>query len=261
MKPIIKNILLTLRPFQWYKNLLVFLALIFSGTLFNLENIGLSIIAFISLCLISSLNYVVNDFLDKERDKLHPTKRLRPIASGKLGLGSILLLILLFFILSQLYNFFLKNVPVIDISLISINFVLRAVAGAFAIGVWVSSWLTFGVFFLALFLVVNKRFSELIELKDKATQHRKVLKFYSLKFLQLLRIFTTALLLISYTLYSFLGPYKYFFITLPVVFCAVFYFFKHGVFKKPELFFLDKKMLFFMILWAILAFTSIYLLP
>ena len=276
-----------LRPFQWYKNFVVFLALVFSGNLFSLDKLFLSFLAFLSFCFVSSLNYVVNDFVDKKRDLLDPVKRLRPFASGRLGvfsfwflvlfsgvLGfslalflpfSFFVVVLVFFVLSQLYNFGLKNVPLVDVFLVSVNFVLRAVSGAFAVSVWVSPWLVFGVFFLALFLVMNKRLGELVVLKDKAVKHKAVLKFYSPPLVSRLRILFLFLLIVFYGLYCFFCPFRFFFITLPVVFFAVFRYYalcaEPFFAEHPERLFFDLRLLLALFLWLLLVLFSVYLFP
>src|SRR5574341_598268 len=162
-----------IRPKQWYKNLLVFLPLIFSGNIGNTAAIGQAVLAFVSFCALSSATYVINDYADRHKDRLHPEKWNRPIASGTVsGIEALTIVLILttigfgiglllpvkfiyaalgYFVLSQLYTAWLKHEAFADILTISVNFVIRSVAGAFAISVWVSPWLILGVFFLALF--------------------------------------------------------------------------------------------------------------
>lgn len=231
------------RPEQYYKNLLVFLAIFFSGNLFRADYLFLVIIGFISLCLMSSVNYIVNDITDRDRDKHNKEKADRPLAKGKitvfqavilafvlliigvliavfLNLG-FLLAMLAFFLISSLYSFFLKNELFLDIIAIAVNFVIRAVSGALIIRVWISPWLILGTFFLALFMVVGKRNSEIIFLKSSAKKHRVVLEKYSENVLNALMQITTSLLLVAYALYCFLTDHQLLLITLPVIFYAV----------------------------------------
>ena len=227
-----------LRPEQWVKNVFVLLPLLFSGNLGNADAIFRSLIAVASFCTISSSTYVINDFFDRHRDRLNPEKMHRPIAAGKIGaVGVVVLAVLLalisftlssllnrevtyvlisYFVLSQLYTLWFKHEPFADIIVIAINFVLRAVAGAFAIPVRVSPWLIAGVFFLALFIAINKRRGESLFLKSKAAFQRATLQFYTPEILSRLSILATTALVISYSLFVFFGEHPYLFITLPV---------------------------------------------
>ncbi len=171
-----------LRPEQYYKNLVVFLAIYFSGNILNPSKVVATGIGFVVLCLLSSANYIINDIVDKTRDKYNKEKAGRPIASGKvtvqqgaaiaLALAIIslaasyliskefFLFALSFFLLTSLYTFLLKKEVFLDIIAIASNFVIRAMAGAAIIGVKSSPWLIVGTFFLALFLAAGKRKSE-----------------------------------------------------------------------------------------------------
>ncbi len=274
-----------LRPKQWYKNLLVFLPLIFSGNLTNLTAIGQSMLAFASFCALSSATYVINDYADRNKDRLHPEKWNRPIASGKIGLiGVVLSTFLLlaigfgislmlptnflyaalgYFVLSQLYTAWLKHEAFADILTISINFVIRAVAGAFAIKVWVSPWLILGVFFLALFLMLGKRKSELWLLKESATIHRRTLEAYSKEVVSRLSTLATTALVISYTLFAFFGEHQLLFITLPIALYSIFRYealINSGskIARQPEYVFTDWRMLIAMLIWLALTLTALY---
>ena len=178
-----KDFLALIRVHQWYKNLVVFLAIFFSGNFFDTNLIYLTIVAFFSLSFVSSAGYIINDLVDLKKDLLNPEKRTRPLASGKVKKPtaifiSLLLLavsiymahtisiavtyfIILLFISHQIYTFFLKNIIFADILSIATFFVIRAITGAFAIEVKVSPWLILCPFFLSLFLSIGKRQSEL----------------------------------------------------------------------------------------------------
>lgn len=271
-----------MRPVQWYKNLLVFLALVFSGNLFNMLAFEQAIIAFLSLCAISSATYLLNDIADKDRDRRNPEKYTRPIASGALservailvvlvlcviGFGlatqlpiAFLYTVLALFSLSQIYTVWLKHEPYADILVIATNFVLRAVAGAFAIGVWVSPWLVTGVFFLALMLALGKRRGE-ISAGQQA--HRPALQYYSETTTRSLSIVIMSALVISYALFVFFGEHSNLFLTLPVMAYAVFryeYLTELGsvIARHPHKVFGDRKMVFAMLLWCVLAFFVLY---
>ena len=236
-----------LRVRQWYKNLVVFLALFFSA---NLSDGGLlltAILAFIALCLISSAGYIFNDIADRQQDRLHPEKKGRPLVSGIISLPIAILLALLLliaggfiaftlgsaflyitltlFLLSLLYTFFLKKIVFADILTIASLFVIRAVSGAVAIHVTISPWLVLCPFFLSLFLSVGKRHAELHLLREKASATRKVLGEYNHELTDSLMVISTTLLVISYALYSCLSEYNYLLYTLPFALFVMFRFY------------------------------------
>ncbi|MBW2973174.1 decaprenyl-phosphate phosphoribosyltransferase [Candidatus Woesearchaeota archaeon] len=282
------NIIKLIRPQQWYKNLLVFLPLIFSGNIANLNYLMLTLVGFIGLCMISSANYVMNDIIDIRRDKKHPEKKKRPIASGKIRLwqGIVLFIILLvmaiclaaplninffyavmfLFIFTLVYSLFLKREPFLDIIVIGINFVVRAVAGAFIIDVEISPWLISCVFFLALFLASGKRHADAMFLGKSAKKHRKTLDVYTPETTNALMIITTALLVLSYSLYSFLSKHTpYLIFSMPFALYLIFRYFYlvysgSPVARHPERVFLDLKMDFALVLWAAVTFYILYFL-
>ncbi|MEM3154720.1 MAG: UbiA prenyltransferase family protein [Candidatus Woesearchaeota archaeon] len=274
-----------LRPQQWYKNLLVFLALVFSRNLMNISALEQAAIAFLSFCALSSATYIINDYADRNKDRLNPEKINRPLASGKISvltaLGIALILIitgfgtafllptsflyaaLAYFVLSQLYTAWLKYEAFADILVIATNFVIRAMAGAFAIDVPISPWLILGVFFLALFLLLGKRRSEIMLLKEKAILHRKTLDTYSIEIVARLSSIATAALVLSYTLFVFFGQHHLLYITLPIALYAIFRYdglISSGskIARHPEYAFADKKIIFAMLLWGALTVGVLY---
>jgi 4-hydroxybenzoate polyprenyltransferase len=214
----------SLRPHQWTKNLAVFAALALSKHLFEPEPLRRSLLAFVLFCALSGAVYLLNDVADFERDRLHPLKRLRPIARGALprraaallavGLaiasaGASLVLGPLFascavayLILNLLYSFYLKDAVILDVLCISLGFVLRAVAGAVAIGVVISEWLLVCTLLLALFLALAKRRHELVNLGAGAAGHRKALSEYSPYLLDQMISVVTASTLTAYAFYT-----------------------------------------------------------
>jgi 4-hydroxybenzoate polyprenyltransferase len=235
----------SLRPHQWTKNLAVFAALVLSKHLFEAEPLRRSFLAFVLFCALSGTVYLLNDVADFERDRLHPLKRLRPIARGALprkaaalmaiGLaiastGTSLLLGPLFaacavayLILNLLYSFYLKDAVILDVLCISLGFVLRAVAGALAIGVVISEWLLVCTLLLALFLALAKRRGELVLVGAEATPGRPVLEGYSLALVDQLVTVVAASTVISYCLYTFTArESKAMMITIPFVLFGVF---------------------------------------
>ena len=213
-----------MRPEQWYKNLLVFLAVFFSFNLFNFNKLALSFFGFIILIILSSANYAVNDITDRKNDLQDVSKKSRLIASRKVpvrnaAIFSIILfsaglylsylislkfflLMLLFVVLSTAYSFYLKKEIFADILLISVNFAIRAAAGAVIINVYISPWLILCPFFLSLFLSVGKRRVELADLGKKAAMHRNTLAQYTQEMTTALMIITTTILIIAYTFYT-----------------------------------------------------------
>ncbi len=274
-----------LRVKQWYKNLLVFLPLIFSGNLFNLNLLLVSFFGFIALCLVSSSQYILNDIIDKKKDQLHPEKRFRPIASKKISvfvalvLSFILfftgilvafklnllfgLIVVVLFQISLIYSLWLKNEVIADILTISVNFVLRAISGAFLINVSISPWLVLGVFFLAFFLVSGKRFGEVAFLKDKASKIRKTLTSYSKDLTYALMLISTSLLVMCYALYCFFSQHIGLFITLPFALYTIFRYFSlvlkgSKIARNPETAVKDWKLFMSAFVWAALTAIIIY---
>ncbi|MFQ5647028.1 MAG: decaprenyl-phosphate phosphoribosyltransferase [bacterium] len=219
-----KIVLEALRPKQWIKNLFVFAALIFSKHLTDLSDLFRVFLAFSAFCAISSSVYLINDINDKEEDRNHPEKASRPIASGRLKektaykaslwlalgavLGSWLLspglaaIIIIYFMVTLIYTFRLKQLVILDVMAIAIGFVLRVIAGGTVINVEISSWLLLCTLMLALFLALNKRRHELVLLDVNAAGHRAILEEYSTSFLDLMIAVVTACTLIAYSLYT-----------------------------------------------------------
>src|SRR5262245_21033235 len=217
-------LLVSLRPHQWTKNLVVLVALGLSKHLFDRGPLLQALLAFAIFCGLSGTVYLLNDVADVERDRLHPLKRRRPIASGALpvrvaalaalvlGLGCLGLAVVLgwpfvacavaYLGLNLLYSFRLKEVVIVDVLCVSLGFVLRAVAGAVAIGVVFSEWLLVCTLLLALFLTLAKRRHELTSLSDEATGHRKILAEYSPYLLDQMIAVVTASCVTAYAFYT-----------------------------------------------------------
>jgi 4-hydroxybenzoate polyprenyltransferase len=220
----LRPLVASLRPHQWTKNLVLFAALGLSKHLFELEPALRSLLGFAIFCGLSGTVYLVNDVCDYERDRLHPSKRLRPVASGALSRrgavlaaaligGSCLSLALLlgppftlcaalYVALNLVYSFKLKEVVILDVLSISLGFVLRAVAGAVAIPVQFSDWLLVCTILLALFLALAKRRHEIVSLSDSASEHRKILAEYSPYLLDQMISVATASCVTAYAFYT-----------------------------------------------------------
>ena len=218
------NLLISLRPGQWTKNLLVFAGLLFGKRLFDPAAFGRAAAAFVIFCGLSGVVYLLNDVLDRDSDRRHPIKAHRPIASGAVstatalgaagvlavaGLGGAFALGWPFGVvaagyvaLQSLYSGPLKHIVIIDVLTIAIGFVLRAVAGAVAVDVAISHWLLVCTILLALFIALAKRRHELVLLADGATSHRPILSEYSPYLLDQMISVVTASTLVAYIFYT-----------------------------------------------------------
>lgn len=219
-----KPLLVSLRPHQWTKNLLVFAPLALSKHLFEPQPLVHAVLAFLLFCGLSGTVYLVNDVVDVERDRLHPRKRLRPVASGALstkgaalaaaviGLGCLAgsfglglsfgVAALVYLLLNLAYSFKLKEIVIVDAIALALGFVVRAVAGALVIGVVFSQWLLICTILLALFLTFCKRRHELTSLEGSASEHRKSLEEYSPYLLDQMISVVTASCLMAYASYT-----------------------------------------------------------
>lgn len=220
----IRPLLVSLRPAQWAKNLFVLAPLVFGHLLGDLEAVGRALLALVAFCCAASTVYLINDIRDREEDRNHPLKRLRPLAAGTLGVPAALAAALLlggaalaiglslgrsflvvlgaYLFLSFLYTHWFKHMVILDVMCISLGFVLRVLAGAEATGVTVSSWLFLCTIFLALFLAFSKRRHEITLLADAASGQRKVLTHYSPAFLDQMINVVTASSVVAYALYA-----------------------------------------------------------
>ncbi len=221
-------LLVSLRPSQWTKNLLVFAGLIFSERHLLLQPaaVARASAAFVVFCVLSGVVYLLNDVRDREADRLHPTKSRRPVASGAsadtgrarggrrvLGVGALAaafaglsirfgLVAALYLGLLGLYSISLKHVVILDVLTLSSGFVLRAIAGAVAVDVPSSHWLLLLTLLLALFLALSKRRAELVTLADGASGHRRILAEYSPYLLDQMISVVTASTLLAYAFYT-----------------------------------------------------------
>ena len=223
------QIIKSMRPRQWTKNVFLLAALVFDQQLTNWSSLKISLLGFFIFCLVSGSVYLLNDIIDIDADRQHPLKKLRPIAAGKLSIhaagisaGIILslsftlayLLSLNFFIVAAiylltniLYSRWLKHIPILDVLIIALGFVLRVAAGVSLIEVErFSPWLYVVMTLGALYLGFGKRRAELACLAEKAENHRKVLNGYSLKFLDQLITIVSSTTIVAYSLYTFSAP-------------------------------------------------------
>jgi 4-hydroxybenzoate polyprenyltransferase len=218
------DLLVSLRPDQWTKNLFVFAGLVFGERLLEPGAVARSCATFLIFCALSSAMYLLNDMRDRTRDRLHPSKASRPIAAGRVSpaaagtlaglllaggiLGSFLLgtgmglLSLAFAALLTLYTWALKAVAILDVLVIAVGFVMRAAAGAIVLGVGISQWLLVCTLLLALFLGLTKRRQEVVALGIDAIGHRPVLAHYTPALLDQMVTIVAAATLVSYAVYT-----------------------------------------------------------
>ena len=284
-------VLLSLRPRQWSKNLLVFAGLVFGRRLLDLQSVGRAGLAFVVFCALSGVVYLLNDVVDRDNDRRHPLKRDRPIASNALsataalwiagllgiaGLGVAALLDWRFFLLAAayvgtfaLYSAYLKHFVIIDVLVIALGFVLRAAAGAVAIDVEISHWLLVCTFLLALFMALAKRRHELVVLADIASFHRPSLEHYETTLLDQMIAITAASAVIAYVFYSIDSETELRFathwlgLTIPFPVYGIFRYLylvhrREGGGNPADLLLFDRPLLACVALWAVLAIAIIY---
>lgn len=218
-------VLRLIRVQQWVKNLFLFLPIFFAGQLFNNASALLQLcLGFLSFSFIASAIYIMNDYQDREEDRLHPVKKTRPLASGEISvqaaaviltvlfisgffiawfLGAWFLVILSFyFIFNISYSFGLKNFPLLDIFIIALGFLFRTLAGGVAADIPVSQWLMIMVFLLALFLALAKRRDDIVLAIASGRQMRKSVKNYNLEFLGSCLTMVAGIIIVAYIMYT-----------------------------------------------------------
>lgn len=218
-----KKYIKLMRPHHYMKNLLVFAALVCSGRFFELGKFLAGCAGFAAFCMVSSAVYIVNDIQDVEKDKLHPTKCRRPLPAGLVSLrGAQILAVLLvvmaaicnglvfqslstvllvsYLILNLAYSFGLKNIAILDVTILMTGFLLRMFYGAIVTGIEVSGWLYMTAIAASFFFALGKRRNELKHLKNGST--RKVLEAYPISFLERSMNMCLTLAIVFYALWS-----------------------------------------------------------
>lgn len=281
----LSNLFSLMRAHQWYKNTVIFIAIFFTGNLLNLDAFSNVTIGFITLCIISSSNYVINDIFDVKEDRIHPEKKKRALASGKINkttaiifalilfavgifladtLGNMFLIsVVLLFILTLLYSMGLKNEPFLDIILIGVFFVIRAVSGALILNVSISPWLIICAFFLAIYIAIGKRYADIMFLGKDAIKHKKVLKYYTIDILNIMLATSLSTIIICYTLYTFIKVDQKLIITIPIIAYGLFRYLlliktESIVSRHPEKALLDLKLMGAIVLWGTIIFMFFY---
>jgi len=285
-------LLKSMRPKQWTKNVFVWAALIFDQKLFQRDYFLSTLAAFAIFCLISSAVYLINDLVDIENDKMHPVKRNRPLASGRLPKSAAIVAAIViiaacipaslalnkafaaialgYLVLMIAYSFILKHLVIIDVMTIAAGFVLRVAAGVAVVNVVrFSPWLYVCMTLLALFLGFSKRRHELSLLAENANNHRAILDQYNLHLLDEMINMVAASALISYSLYTFFAPNvpqnHAMMLTIPFVLYAIFRYFYLVHVKKEggspeELLLKDRPFLLSLALFGVTVVIIMYFL-
>ncbi len=288
---ILHHIWRSMRPRQWTKNAVVLAPLVFARKFMDAPALFQGLAAVVLFCLASSATYLMNDLLDREKDRTHPVKCRRPIACRALApgtaaaaaflLGAIALLaafllnpwfgcaVLAYYALQVLYSTVLKQMVILDVMAIAMGFVLRVEGGAFAVNARVSNWLFLCTVLLALFLGFGKRRHELVLLDDRASDHREILREYSPYFLDQMMAVVTASTVVAYSLYTIspevtgkLGtPYLY--LTIPFVLYGIFRYLylihQRELGGSPSAILLnDRPLLVNIILWGLTVIVMLY---
>lgn len=223
----VKIIIDFIRIRQWYKNIIIFLPLVFTFSFFSPEKFLLILIGFFALSIISSAMYVRNDIKDMKQDKFHYLKKSRALPSGLINIKQswiifsiffvigctisyvlnfwFFVIILLMFVNTEIYSKYTKKIIFLDAFSIGINFIIRAVSGIILLNAALSPWIILGVFFIALFLAFIKRKAEMVTMKD-AQMHREALKDYSKFSINFALGMSAVMVIVTYSLYTMNGP-------------------------------------------------------
>jgi len=285
----LKTLFNLLRVKQWSKNLLIFAALIFTGNVFNPPLLLKTFLGFLLFCTTASGLYILNDLRDRNEDKIHPDKKSRPIASGKINsvvamlisglllISSLPLSLLLgmnFFtilaiyaVMTMLYTLKLKHVVILDVFVLSSGFVLRAASGAYIINAPISPWFLICTTLGALFLALAKRRYEMVSIEN-ASKHRKILLEYSVPLLDEMISVVTSSTVVAYSLYAFTSEtaskHHYLMLTIPFVLYGIFRYLylihKKNMGGSPEMVLIkDKPLLINIVLYAAACILIVYL--
>lgn len=218
-----KHYLKLIRVKHYVKNLFIFLPVFFAGSFLNEESFFRVFLSFLAFCSIASSVYIINDYVDIEKDKFHPTKCFRPLASGEVSLShafilwiillliggtistwvsiKVFLVILCYKVLNILYSFIFKKIPIIDVSIVSLGFVLRLFVGGYASGVDLSEWIILMTFLFALFVAMAKRRDDLL-MGEKGKLVRSVIDGYNLKFVDATIVMLGGVIIVCYIMYT-----------------------------------------------------------
>jgi 4-hydroxybenzoate polyprenyltransferase len=289
---VIIGLIKTMRPKQWAKNVFVFAPLVFDRKLLGANYLIQAIAGFVLLCVVSGTVYIINDVVDVEKDRQHPRKSKRPIASGKLGAKAaiaaaiVILLIALpagfilnpifgsilsgYLLMQILYSLWLKNIVIVDVMIIAAGFMLRVAAGVPLAEAPISPWLYVCMTLLALLIGFGKRRHELTLLKENANAHRQSLQEYNISLLDHVISIVTASIVLAYALYTFSAPNlpenHTMMLSIPFLLYAIFRYLYlihvKGMGGAPEeIIFSDRPLQASVLLWGMSVIAVLYLLP
>jgi 4-hydroxybenzoate polyprenyltransferase len=287
------ELLRAMRPRQWVKNAVIFSAIVFDAKLDDVTYLAHTVVGLVIFCLVSGAVYLINDLVDVDKDRQHPKKRHRPLASGRLsarvaqGAICVVLLICLpssflldplfgvlvgvYLALQVAYSFWLKNVVIVDVLVLAVGFVLRVASGAALVDAErFSPWLYVCIVLLALFLGFSKRRGELVLLQENANDYRAILQEYSLPLLDEMISVVTATTVLAYSLYTFdpgnphLPDNNAMMLTIPFVLYGIFRYLylihQKGETAPPdEVLLKDRPLQVTVGLWGLTALTLLYL--
>jgi 4-hydroxybenzoate polyprenyltransferase len=283
-------LLRTMRPKQWTKNVFVWAALLFDQKLFQAGPFWRTLVMFVLFCSISSAVYIINDLVDIERDRQHPSKRSRPLASGALSrrLALIVAVLLIVFslpaalwlgtaatailygylLLMVAYSFWLKNIVIVDVLTIAAGFVLRVAAGVVVVqAARFSPWIYVCMVLLALFLALGKRRQEIVLMQNGSNDTRTILQEYNVRFLDEMLALVSSTTVMAYSLYTFsapnVPPNHTLMLTIPFVLYGLFRYLYlihvRGETEPPDVVVLkDRALLADVLLFALVAFLVFY---
>ena len=281
---VLRALFLQLRPRQWVKNFACLAGLIFSGQLFHWQAQVQAIIGFLAFCLASSMVYILNDFLDREKDRLNPRTARRPLASGALPLGvagaafvgllvgavglsaslgtACLVVLLLYGAMNVLYSTRVKEIVIADVICIALGFVLRVMLGVYAVGVKPTPWIVLCMFFLALFLGFAKRKAELASVGTDSGRTRPVLVKYGADYLDTLLTMSSTMAILCYAMFTVASNKNPSLVVtvVPVVYCVYRYMLQvivHARGESPDRLLLSDKRLWLGITCWLAAFIVI----
>jgi 4-hydroxybenzoate polyprenyltransferase len=286
----VRLLIRTMRPKQWTKNVFVWAALLFDQKLFQVGPFLRTLVMFLLFCLVSSAVYIINDLVDVEKDRQHPSKRNRPLASGvlsprlaRIAAGAIIVISLPaalwlgmaaaailygYLILMVAYSFWLKNIVIVDVLTIPAGFVLRVAAGVVVVqAARFSPWIYVCMLLLALFLAIGKRRQEIVLLQESSSDARSILQEYNVKFLDEMLALVSSTTVMAYSLYTFsapnVPPNHTLMLTIPFVLYGLFRYLYlihvRGETDPPDVVaFKDRALLVDVILFALVAFLVFY---
>ncbi len=285
----ILSVIKLIRPHQWTKNVFVLAALVFDGSLFNTEKLFSALAGFAAFCLISGSVYIINDIVDRDKDRAHHEKCKRPIAAGHISVvqASVIFVLMLaaslvsgfwldirfgiilvaYLVINLAYSFKLKTKPIIDIMCVAAGFVLRVVSGGIVIDCSISPWLLLCAMLLALYLGIQKRRAEVQAVSLGIAEGRAVLKHYSPELLRDMSSVMDSATIMAYCLYTIISDTSpYMIITIPFVIYGIFrYQYIASVLNLAEApdkaLLKDKPLLADILLWCLSCVIILYILP